>query len=68
MGVENGRALGMPVNEFTEIAYNELVKGSDMIVVGSIATEPREVYMDLVERRRKIFDKLAGAMLSRFEL
>ncbi|KAK7926550.1 short-chain dehydrogenase reductase family [Apiospora marii] len=68
MGVENGRALGMPVHEFTEIAYNVLSKGEEMVVVGSIATEPREVYMDLVEHRRKIFDKLAGAMLSRFEL
>ncbi|KAK8033875.1 hypothetical protein PG991_003273 [Apiospora marii] len=68
MGVENGRTLGMPVNEFTDIAYNELSKGEEMVVIGSIATEPREVYMDLVERRRKIFDKLAGAMLSRFEI
>ncbi|KAK7957725.1 oxidoreductase- short-chain dehydrogenase/reductase family [Apiospora saccharicola] len=68
MGVENGRALGMPVNEFTEIAYEELSKGDELVVVGSIATEPREAYMDLVERRRRIFDKLSGAMLSRFEL
>ncbi|KAK8124338.1 short-chain dehydrogenase reductase family [Apiospora kogelbergensis] len=68
MGVENGRALGMPVEKFTEEAYSELLKGDEMVVVGSIATEPREVYMDLVDRRRKIFDKLAGAMLSRFEL
>ncbi|KAK8043185.1 hypothetical protein PG994_013668 [Apiospora phragmitis] len=68
MGIENGRALGMPVDEFADLAYEELPKGEELVVVGSIATEPREVYMDLVERRRKIFDKLAGAMLSRFEL
>ncbi|KAK8129026.1 hypothetical protein PG984_010134 [Apiospora sp. TS-2023a] len=68
MGVESGRALGMPVNEFADIAYEELSKGDELVVVGSIATEPRETYMDLVERRRRIFDKLSGAMLSRFEL
>ncbi|KAK7955663.1 oxidoreductase- short-chain dehydrogenase/reductase family [Apiospora aurea] len=68
MGVENGRALGMPVEEFTDIAYEELSRGEDLVVVGSIATESREVYMALVERRRRIFDQLAGALLSRFEL
>ncbi|KAK8052552.1 hypothetical protein PG993_003937 [Apiospora rasikravindrae] len=68
MGIENGRALGMPVAEFADIAYEELSRGEDLVVVGSIATESREVYMDLVDRRRRIFEKLAGAMLSRFEL
>lgn len=68
MGIDNGRALGMPVNEFTDIAYEELSKGDELVVIGSNATEPREVYMDLVARRKHIFDKLAGAMLSRFEL
>ncbi|KAK9422933.1 putative Oxidoreductase DltE [Seiridium unicorne] len=68
MGPEKGRALGMPLNEFSDIAYNELVKGDDLIVVGSIATEPRDNYMDLVDKRRTIFNKLSGALLSRFEL
>ncbi|KAK9777098.1 putative Oxidoreductase DltE [Seiridium cardinale] len=68
MGPEKGRALGMPLNEFSNIAYSELVKGDDLIVVGSIATEPRDNYMDLVDKRRTIFKKLSGTLLSRFEL
>ncbi|ETS76206.1 hypothetical protein PFICI_11593 [Pestalotiopsis fici W106-1] len=68
MGEEKGRALGMPLNEFSDIAYNELLKADDLIVIGSIATESRDNYMDLVNKRRTIFNKLSGAMLSRFEL
>ena len=68
MGHEKGRALGMPVQDFVDIAYKELSGDKDFIVVGSIATEPREVYMDLVEQRRRIFDKLSKAMLSQMDL
>lgn len=68
MGEERGRALGMPLKDFTEVAFKELIKGDDLIVVGSIATEPRETYMELVDKRRNIFNKLSGAMLSHFEL
>lgn len=68
MGEEKGRALGMPLNEFSDIAFQELLNGDDLIVIGSIATESRDSYMDLVDKRRTIFNKLSGAMLSRFEL
>ncbi|KAI7785796.1 hypothetical protein LA080_005913 [Diaporthe eres] len=68
MGEERGRALGMPLKDFTEVAFKELDKGEDLIVIGSIATEPRETYMELVDKRRNIFNKLSGAMLSHFEL
>lgn len=68
MGEDRGRALGMPLKDFTEVAFKELLKGEELIIIGSIATEPRETYMDLVDKRRKIFNKLSGAMLSHFEL
>ncbi|KAH9893805.1 hypothetical protein F4778DRAFT_748555 [Xylariomycetidae sp. FL2044] len=68
MGLDRGRALGMPLRDFTEITYAQLLKGDELIVIGSIATDPRETYMDLLDRRRKIFNKLSGAMLSNFEL
>ncbi|KAH6648020.1 hypothetical protein BKA67DRAFT_579221 [Truncatella angustata] len=68
MGQEKGRALGMPLDEFTEIVYRELLKGLEFIVIGSIATEPQEVYQDMVDKRRTIFKRLSVALLSRFEL
>jgi hypothetical protein len=68
MGEERGRSLGMPLDEFTDAAFKELSKGEDLVVIGSIATEPRETYMELLEKRRNIFNKLSGVMLSHFEL
>jgi hypothetical protein len=63
-----GRELGMPLNEFTEIVYQELLKGDELVVVGTVGTEPRENYMDLVERRKKITDNLTNIMLPLFGL
>lgn len=63
-----GRTYGLPLGEFTERAYTELLKGDELIVIDSIAIEPRETYMDLLDRRRKIFTKLSKAMLGHFEL
>ncbi|KAK2608287.1 hypothetical protein N8I77_006905 [Diaporthe amygdali] len=68
LGEKLGRSFGMPIDQFTEAAYNELLKGEDLIVIGSIATEPRETYMELVEKRRQIYSKLSSVMLARFEL
>lgn len=58
----------MPIDQFTTEAYEELLQGHEFIVIGSIATEPRESYMDLVEKRRQIYSKLSSVMLARFEL
>lgn len=58
----------MPLDEFTERAYAELLTGDELIVIDSIAIEPRETYMKLVEERRRIFTKLSGVMLKHFEL
>ncbi|KAK6215490.1 short-chain dehydrogenase reductase family protein [Colletotrichum tabaci] len=63
-----GRTYGMPLDEFTERAYAELLTGDELIVIDSIAIEPRETYMKLVEERRRIFTKLSGVMLKHFEL
>ena len=63
-----GRTYGLPLDEFTERAYKELLTGDELIVIDSIAIEPRDTYMDLVERRRKIFTKLSKVMLGHFEL
>lgn len=58
----------MPIDQFTEEAYEQLLQGDEQVVIGSIATEPRESYIDLVEKRRQIYSKLSRVMLARFEL
>lgn len=58
----------MPVEQFTDEAYEQLLQGDELIVIGSIATEPRESYIELVEKRRQIYSKLSRVMLARFEL
>lgn len=58
----------MHLDQFTDEAYKQLLQGDELIVIGSVATEPRESYIELVEKRRQIFSKLAQVMLSRFEL
>lgn len=58
----------MPIHQFMEEAYEQLLQGDELVVIGSIATEPRESYIDLVEKRRQIYSKLSRFMLARFEL
>jgi hypothetical protein len=58
----------MPIDQFTDEAYEKLSQGDELIVIGSIATEPRESYIDLVEKRRQVYSKLSRVMLARFEL
>ncbi|EXJ85028.1 hypothetical protein A1O3_05703 [Capronia epimyces CBS 606.96] len=64
MGQEKGRQMGMPVGEFTDIAYQELVSGSDQIIIGTIAG-PAEDFQDVVNKRRKAFETLAQFMRGR---
>lgn len=58
----------MPIDQFTNEAYEQLLQGDEVVVIGSIATEPRESYIEMVEKRRQIYSKLSSAMLARFEL
>lgn len=53
---------------FAEQTYNELLKGEDLVVIGSIATEPRDSYMELVDKRRTMFKTLTSRMMAHFEL
>lgn len=63
-----GRLVGMPLDQFTEIAYRELLAGDDLILIDSIAIEPREDYTELLEKRRSIFNKMSKGMLAHIEL
>ena len=62
MGEEKGRKLGMPLPEFCDKAYDGLVQGNDQVVIGSIG--PREQFLDIVNKRRGLFDFLAKMMKS----
>jgi hypothetical protein len=57
MGEEVGRKLGMPLDAFVEEAYNGLVAGEDTVFVGAIG--PKEMFNDIVEKRRTIFDSFS---------
>lgn len=57
MGEEIGRKVGMPLDAFVEEAYSGLAAGKDTTFVGAIG--PKEMFDDIVEKRRTIFDSLA---------
>lgn len=57
MGQDRGRAMGMPLADFCNQAYDGLAKGQDQVIIGSIG--PPENFMDVVNKRRGAFDFLA---------
>ncbi|KAL4945677.1 hypothetical protein BDV06DRAFT_219070 [Aspergillus oleicola] len=60
MGTQKGRNLGMPVDEFTDKAFEGLLEGKDQIVIGAIG-EPG-VFNGIVDKRREVFGGLARVM------
>ena len=66
MGPETGRAMGMPVAEFTEKAWAQLAAGNELVIVGSIG--PEEPFLEMVKQRTKTFENLSDMMLGHFEL
>ncbi|KAL8705431.1 MAG: hypothetical protein Q9201_001455 [Fulgogasparrea decipioides] len=62
LGEERGRALGMPLAEFCDQAYDGLARGNDQVVIGSIG--PQDQFLDIVNKRRSTFDFLAKMMRS----
>lgn len=65
MGVEVGRNLGMPLETFTEEAYQGLLSGEDTISVGAIMLPgAKEAIADIVAKRRTIFTSLAELIRS----
>ncbi|KAH9211848.1 oxidoreductase [Leptodontidium sp. 2 PMI_412] len=57
---EIGRKMGMPLEAFTEEAYAGLAEGSDQIIIGG--PEPRETYLEIVQKRRGMMEGLAAMM------
>jgi hypothetical protein len=63
MGEEIGRNLGMPLDTFTELAFEGLVAGQDQIVIGSIG--PAERFHAIIDTRRQAFEDLAKKIRER---
>lgn len=66
MGEKVGRNLGMPVQDFVDQAYDQLVAGADQVIVGTIG--PEDQFLQLAKQRRQTFDGLSDMMLKHFQL
>lgn len=60
MGADKGRQLGMPLEQFTEAAFEGLASGKDQIVIGHIGTA--QSFHDIVNSRREAFENLSKMM------
>jgi hypothetical protein len=60
LGVEVGRNLGMPLDQFVTEAFQGLQSGLDQVIVGTIG--PAEPFHDIVNKRRTLFENLAKMM------
>lgn len=57
MDAEKGRQFGMPVDAFTEEAYQGIFSGKDQIIIGSIG--PADTFNEIVDKRRTAFEDLS---------
>ncbi|KAL9621041.1 MAG: hypothetical protein Q9160_004426 [Pyrenula sp. 1 TL-2023] len=60
MGETVGRALGMPLDQFTEQAYAALAREEEQIIIGSVGDKAR--FHDIVQKRVEAFEWLSGVM------
>lgn len=66
MGEERGRALGMPLDQFTEEAYKGLVENQEQVIVGVPGPTAKEDYAQLLKSRQVIFDSLSDMIMTHF--
>lgn len=59
-GEKAGRAMGMPLDKFTDEAYQGLASGSDSVFVGAIGPVP--AFYEAVEKRKEVFMWLTKMM------
>lgn len=60
LGVEKGRQMGMPLNEFTDQAWAGLSNGDDEVFVGFIP--PKERFFSIAGQRRAACEDMAQRM------
>ena len=61
MGEDVGRKIGMPLDEFTTEAYNELMSGKDQINIGT-PFMASERFHAIIADRREAFENMAQIM------
>ncbi|KAL9106341.1 MAG: hypothetical protein Q9227_008610 [Pyrenula ochraceoflavens] len=62
LGPTKGRAMGMPVDQFTSEAYAGLQSGSDHVIVGAAGPGSKEGFDEIVRLRRERFEGLSGVI------
>ncbi|RFU81178.1 hypothetical protein TARUN_1024 [Trichoderma arundinaceum] len=67
MGVERGRSLGMPLDEFTEKAYAELAAGKEEVIIGHLHGGTPEATQKFLEQRSELFNTLSDSMALHFQ-
>ena len=63
---ERGRAMGMPVSEFTDQAFKGLVAGDEVVCIGHVVAVDGPTYHGFVAARKNIFDKLSDILMAHF--
>ncbi|KAL7814469.1 hypothetical protein V8C26DRAFT_403902 [Trichoderma gracile] len=67
MGLERGRAIGMPLAEFTEKAYAGLVEGKEQIIIGHLAGSSEEDTHAFLAKRAEMFDAISKQLMVHFK-
>lgn len=67
MGIERGRALGMPLAEFTEQAYAALASGEEEIIIGNLHGATPEDVQVFLGKKKLMFDNLSNALALHFQ-
>ncbi|KAI9713950.1 MAG: hypothetical protein M1820_000680 [Bogoriella megaspora] len=64
LGEERGRAMGMPVDQFTDEAYIALAAGREHIIVGTLAGTSKEAFDEISAQRDRVFDRVTKILRS----
>lgn len=67
MGIERGRAVGMPLDEFTEKAYAGLASGKEEVIIGTLAGASPEAAQEFLEKRNVLFNNLSNVIAAHFQ-
>jgi len=67
---EHGRKMGMPLDEFSNKAFDLLETGVDQIIIGTVGrpgnAEMTAMFLEVIEKRRSLFEWLSNIILGRF--
>jgi hypothetical protein len=59
----------MPLDDFSDQAYEGLMAGKDHIIIGTVGPagpgSPAELYLEVVQKRSSVFEWLSKMMLVR---